>query len=190
MIDQAAATQALVKRLAPDVPVIASLGNPGLHLFNADPARTRNFNFRNAMGMANSMALGVAMAAPEQLCVLLDADGSLLMNLSALPTAGWRAPRNLVHVCWDNRMYEMTGKQETATAGPADLAAMAEASGYPHVERVETLAAFEAAIDRALSEEGPWFILAVVTGERARRDPRSPKSATGIRHRFMGELGG
>ncbi len=190
MMDMLAATQALVRRLADDVPVVASLGNPGLNLYNAKPGRARNFYFRNAMGSACSLALGLAMARPEQRVVLLDGDGSLLMNLSSLASEGWRGPRNLVHVCWDNRMYEMTGKQPTATAGPADLAAMAEGAGFPRVERAETLAAFEAAIERALAEAGPWFILAVVTGERARRDPKGPTSPTGIRHRFQPELGG
>lgn len=188
MMDQFEATQALVKHLDDNVPVIASLGNPGLHLFRANKQRQRNFNFRNAMGLAPSMALGLATANPEQRVVVLDGDGSLLMNLNTLATEGWRASRNLVHVCWDNRMYEMTGKQPTATAGPADLAAMAEAAGFPKVERVETLAAFDAAVQRALKEDGPWFILAVVSGERAQRDPDNPKSATGIRHRFMGDV--
>jgi len=130
---------------------------------------------------------GVAMAEPDQRCVLLDGDGSLLMNLSSLATEGWRSPKNLVHICWDNRMYEMTGKQATATAGPTDLAAVAAGSGFPKVERVETLEAFEGVLERALKEDGPWFILALVTGDRAKRDPRSPKSATGIRHRFTGQ---
>jgi len=187
MMDQAEATRALVRRLDDSVPVVASLGNPGLNLYQADKSRRRNFNFRNAMGMASSMALGLATADPEQRVVLLDGDGSLLMNLSSLATEGWRAARKLVHVCWDNRMYEMTGQQATATSARADLAAMAEAAGFPKVERVETLAAFESAVERALTEDGPWFILAVVKGERAQRDPTAPKSATGIRHRFMGD---
>jgi thiamine pyrophosphate-dependent acetolactate synthase large subunit-like protein len=190
MMDMLEATQALCRRLAADVPVVASLGNPGLNLFNADPARTRNFYFRNAMGVACSMALGLATALPEKRVVLLDGDGSLLMNLSSLASEAWRAPRNLLHVCWDNRMYEMTGKQPTATSGPADLAAMAEGAGFPHAERVETLAAFEAALERALREEGPWFIQAIVSGERAKRDPQGPKSPTEIRQRFQDALAG
>ena len=155
--------------LPPAVPVVASLGNPGLSLYNADPARARNFYFRNAMGSASSLALGLATAVPERRVVLLDGDGSLLMNAGSLATEGWRGPRNLVHICWDNRMYEMTGRQATATAGRADLAAMAEGAGFAHVERAETLAAFEAAIERALAGEGPWFIHAAVAGERSRR---------------------
>jgi thiamine pyrophosphate-dependent acetolactate synthase large subunit-like protein len=190
MMDMLEATQAVTRRLSDDVPVVASLGNPGLNLFSAQPGRQRNFYFRNAMGSACSMALGLATALPEQRVVLLDGDGSLLMNLSSLASEGWRAPKNLVHICWDNRMYEMTGRQPTATAGPAELAAIAEGAGFPLVARCETLAAFEAALERALAGEGPAFILAVVKGERAKRDPRGPKSATAIRHRFMGELGG
>jgi thiamine pyrophosphate-dependent acetolactate synthase large subunit-like protein len=189
MMDMLEATRAVTRRLTDDVPVVASLGNPGLNLFNAQPGRARNFYFRNAMGSAASLALGLATAQPERRVVLLDGDGSLLMNLSSLASEGWRGPRNLVHIVWDNRMYEMTGRQATATAGPTDLAAVADGAGFPKVERAETLAAFEAALERAFAEEGPWFILAVVAGERARRDPKGPKSATAIRHRFMGELG-
>ena len=188
MMDMLEATQALTRRLSEDVPVVASLGNPGLNLHNAQPGRARNFYFRNAMGSACSLALGLAMARPQQRVVLLDGDGSLLMNLSSLASEGWRGARNLVHVCWDNRMYEMTGKQPTATSGPADLAAMAEGAGFPNVTRVETLAAFEKALERALAEDGPWFIQAIVSGERAKRDPKGPKSATAIRHRFQEAL--
>lgn len=187
MMDMHAAMEALCRRLPFEVPVVASLANPTLALYNADPARTRNFYCRNAMGSASSLALGLATAEPGRRVVLLDGDGSLLMNAGSLATEAWRGARNLVHICWDNRMYEMTGQQPTATAGPAELASMAEGAGFVHVERTETLAAFEAAVERALAGEGPWFILAVVTGERARRDPAGPKSPTGIRHRFLGE---
>ncbi len=189
MMDILSATRALVERLERDTPVVASLGNPGLSLYEADKTRRPNFYLRNAMGMACSVALGLAAARPEGRVVLLDGDGSLLMNLSSLATEGWRRPANLVHVCLDNRMYEMTGKQATATAGPADLARMAEGAGFPRVARAETEAALTGAIERALREDGPWFILALVTGDRAPRSPDSPKRPPLIKHRFMGELG-
>ena len=121
MMDTLEATQALCKRLTDDIPVVASLGNPGLALFNADNHRVRNFYFRNAMGVASSTALGMASANPDVRVVLLDGDGSLLMNLSSLASEAWKAPRNLVHIVWDNHLYEMTGKQETATAAMSTI---------------------------------------------------------------------
>jgi len=91
-----------------------------------------------------------------------------------------------VHICWDNCLFEMTGGQPTATAGPADLAAMARGAGFAQVRAVETPPAFSAALDEALAGPGPWFIHALVTGERAVRGPDSPSSPTAIRHRFEG----
>jgi thiamine pyrophosphate-dependent acetolactate synthase large subunit-like protein len=188
MINMLEASQALVRRLADEDLVVAGLGNPKFNLFQAQD-RPRNFYLWNAMGMASSIGLGLAMAQPERRVVILQGDGSLLMNLNSLASEAWRAPRNLIHICWDNRMFELTGKQPTATAGPTDLARLAEGAGFTHVERVETLAAFEAAVERAFAGgEGPWFIHALVDSERAKPIP-PPASPTFIRHRFMTDLG-
>ena len=186
MINMLQATQALVKHLTDEHLVVAGLGNPKFTLFEAKD-RPRNFYIWNAMGMTASIGLGLAMAQPDKRVVVLQGDGCLLMNLNCLATEGWRAPRNLVHIVWDNRMYELTGKQPTATAGPADLAAIAEGAGLSKVERVETLPAFNAAVKRALAEDGPWFIHCIVDDQRAGKAP--PKSPTFIKHRFMTDLG-
>ena len=186
MINMLEATKALVKHLSDDELVVAGLGNPKFTLMEAKD-RPRNFYIWNAMGMTSSIGLGVAMAQPDKRVIVLQGDGCLLMNLNSLATEAWRAPKNLVHIVWDNRMFELTGHQPTATAGPADLAKMAEGAGIEKVERVETLPAFEAAVQRALVEDGPWFIHVLVDDKRQGKAP--PKSPTFIRHRFMGALG-
>lgn len=181
MIDSREAMGYLAGKLTEEL-VVASLGFVKYELFAAKD-RPEHFYLWNAMGMAPSIALGMATAAPERRVIALDSDGSLLMNLNTLPTEGWRAPRNLVHVVFDNRVHYLTGQQPTATSGPADLARIAEGAGFPHAERVETLAAFRSALDRAFVEEGPWFIHALV--EQQPRTARPPTSPTFLRHRFM-----
>ncbi len=186
MINMLEATRALVQRLSDDDLVVAGLGNPKYALYEAKD-RPRNFYIWNAMGMTSSVGLGLAMAQPDKRVVVLQGDGCLLLNLGSLATEAWRKPRNLVHICWDNRMYELTGQQPTATAGPTDLARMAEGAGLEQVERVETLAAFEQAVDRAFASDGPWFIHALVDSARGKLLPQ--KSPTFIKHRFMTDLG-
>lgn len=188
MIERFEATKYLATKLSSEL-VIASLGNNAYDLFNSND-RPRNFYMWNAMGMACSVALGLAMARPQEKVIVLDGDGSLLMNLGSLPTEAVRSPKNLVHIVWDNRSYELTGKQPTATAFRADLAKIAEGAGFApdKVERVESLAAFQRAYDRALAGDGPWFIHALVEQNRA-KPPRPPKSPTFIKHRFMTDLG-
>jgi sulfopyruvate decarboxylase subunit beta len=127
-----------------DEPIIASLGNPKFDLFTAQD-RPQNFYMWNSMGMASSMGLGLAIARPQQKVIVLDGDGALLMNLNSLPTAAARGARNLIHVIWDNRQFELTGGQPTHTAFGTDLAKLAQGAGFEKVETVETQEAFEGA---------------------------------------------
>src|SRR5262249_16715849 len=120
MLNRLQATRYIVQQVT-DEPIIASLGNPKYDLFTARD-RPQNLHRRNAMGIASSMGLGLAMARPQQKVIVLDGDGALLMNLSSLPTAAARAPQNLIHVIWDNRQFETTGGQPTHTAFGTDLA--------------------------------------------------------------------
>jgi thiamine pyrophosphate-dependent acetolactate synthase large subunit-like protein len=185
MINRLEATRYLVSRLG-DEPVIASLGNPKYDLFTAGD-RPQNFYMWNSMGLASSMGLGLAIARPERRVIILDGDGSLLMNLSSLTTAAARMPRNLIHVIWDNRQFQLTGGQPTHTAFRADLGLLARGAGFEKVESVETQEAFEEAFSRALKEPGPWIIVASIDAEPATGRP--PKSPTFIKHRFMQSMG-
>ena len=189
MLKRSEATQAVVNRVNDDTLMVASLGFAKYDLFKAKD-RPRNFYMWNSMGMGASMALGMALAQPGKRVVVLQGDGDLLMNLGTLATEANQNPKNLIHVVWDNRMYAITGKQPTATAGKADLAAIAIGSGFDKnkVARVETLGAFEKAFEQAWVEEGPWFIHALITDDAAPKE-RPPKSPTFIKHRFMTDLG-
>ena len=48
--------------------------------------RPSNFYMWNSMGMASSIGLGLALARPDLRVVVLDGDGSILMNLGSLAT--------------------------------------------------------------------------------------------------------
>jgi len=185
MLNRLQATRYIVQQVT-DEPIIASLGNPKFDLFTAQD-RPQNFYMWNSMGLASSMGLGLAMARPEQKVIVLDGDGALLMNLNSLPTAAARAPRNLIHVIWDNHQFELTGGQPTHTAFRTDPAKLAQGAGFDQVECVDTQAAFERVFCRALHEPGPWIIVALIDTERAAGRP--PKSPTFIKHRFMMSLG-
>ena len=69
-----------------------------------------------SMGLACPIALGVALAQPERGVIALEGDGSILMSLGCLATIATVAPRNLTIIVWDNGIYQITGKQPTATS--------------------------------------------------------------------------
>jgi sulfopyruvate decarboxylase subunit beta len=113
--------------------------------------RSNFFYLQHAMGLASSMGLGIALARPELQVVVLDGDGSVLMNLGGLTTLARYHPRNLVHVVFDNESLLSVGGFPTATATGSDLAGIAAAAGIPRTARVESVEAFVAAFDAALA---------------------------------------
>jgi len=112
--------------------------------------RPNFFYLQHAMGLASSMGLGIALAKPDRQVVVLDGDGSVLMNLGGLTTLARYRPRNLVHVVFDNESLLSVGGFPTATATGSDLAGMAAAAGVPRTATVGTVDAFRSAFDEAL----------------------------------------
>ena len=112
--------------------------------------RPNFFYLQHAMGLASSVGLGIALARPELPVVVLDGDGSLLMNLGGLTTLARYRPRNLVHVVFDNESLLSVGGFPTATATGSDLAAIAAASGVPYTATVRTLDEFRKGFTAAL----------------------------------------
>ncbi len=91
-----------------------------------------NYHLQN-LGLTSSMALGLALALPHRKVVAFDGDGSLLLNLGSLATIANQHPKNLVHIVFDNECYESSRGAPTATAGQADLAAVARGCGIANV---------------------------------------------------------
>ena len=179
------ATLRLRARLTTEA-VVASLGHPAYDLFEAGD-RPENLYTWGSMGLASSIGLGLALAQPRRRVVVLDGDGSLLMNLGSLATIATVSPPNLVVIVWDNEEYGTTGGQRTATAEGADLARAADALGIQEAVTVREPDAFDAVIERALREPGPWVIVAKVGESGPASKP--PLDAPLIKRRFMAAMG-
>lgn len=179
MLDRFHATNLLVERLTDEL-VVGGIANPSFELFRAGD-RARNFYTWGAMGLASSLALGLALCSTKNKVVVLDGDGSLLMNLGSLATIGRYQPANLVHVVWDNAKYEATGGQETATAS-TDLVGVAHACGIERALWANTEEDWISAIERALREPGPWMI-AVKIGV-VQNTPERRAAVEALRDRF------
>src|SRR5260221_10972071 len=100
--------------------------------------RPNFFYLEHAMGLASSMGLGIALVMSEEQVVVLDGDGSLLMNLGTLSTLARYRPGNLLHIVFDNESLLSVGGFPTATATGTDLAGIARASGVPRVAETNT----------------------------------------------------
>jgi sulfopyruvate decarboxylase subunit beta len=120
------------------------------------------FYLQHAMGLASSMGLGIALARPELSVVVLDGDGSVLMNLGGLTTLARYRPPNLVHVIFDNESLLSVGGFPTATATGSDLAGIAAAAGVPRTATAHSVADFAAALAEALRAEALTTLVAKV----------------------------
>lgn len=112
--------------------------------------RPNFFYLEHAMGLASSMGLGIALSMPEYQVIVLDGDGSLLMNLGTLSTMARYKPGNLLHIVFDNESLLSVGGFPTATSTGTDLAGIARASGVPCVMEANTLADIKDCVSEAL----------------------------------------
>jgi thiamine pyrophosphate-dependent acetolactate synthase large subunit-like protein len=171
----------VVAEMVGSQPVVASLGLASFDLAAFD--RPLNFYVGNSMGLAASIAQGLAMARPDVRVVLLDGDGALLMNLGCLATASMAGIDNLVHVVWDNAGWEITGSQPAGSAFGVDLTSIARGSGFSQAVDVQTLDEFRSAFAEALAARERWFICARV--EPGGSSSRPLRSLVRLRERFM-----
>lgn len=100
------------------------------------------------LGLVSSIATGLALALPHRKVIAIDGDGAFLMNLCGLPTIASQSPGNLIHLLFDNEIYEASGGTSTASR-TADAVALARGAGYKHAAWVETLDGFRDAFRQA-----------------------------------------
>ncbi|HET9741669.1 MAG TPA: thiamine pyrophosphate-dependent enzyme [Terriglobales bacterium] len=124
--------------------------------------RPNFFYLQHAMGLASSTGLGLALCAPQQTVIVLDGDGSVLMNLGTFSTLARYRPRNLVHVIFDNESLLSVGGFPTATATGTDLAGIARAAGIPRTMTVKDCDSFIRAVNDALTAKDLTTIVAKV----------------------------
>jgi sulfopyruvate decarboxylase subunit beta len=120
------------------------------------------FYLQHAMGLASSMGLGLALCLPEQQVIVIDGDGSLLMNLGSLSTMARYRPKKLVHVVFDNESLLSVGGFPTATNTGTDLEGIARASGIPRVATVRSVESFKADVTDAMRSNELTTIIAKV----------------------------
>jgi len=135
------------------------------------PGHALTYYSIGAMGQASSAALGLALGRPDKRVIVLDGDGSLLMNLGTLVTIASQAPKNLVHFVCENGMYEANGAHPIPGRDRVSFAGLARAAGYAKTFEFAELAAFEAAVAQVLASDGPVFAdLKLVPGEPPPQD--------------------
>src|SRR3954447_24715406 len=118
-----------------------------------------------AMGSASSIALGIALAQPQKKVIVMDGDGSLLMQLGSLVTIAGAAPENLYHFVFENGVYATSGGQPLPAEGRLDFEMLARGAGFAHAARFDDASAFRAALPELLNRRGPVFVTLQIAPE-------------------------
>jgi thiamine pyrophosphate-dependent acetolactate synthase large subunit-like protein len=119
------------------------------------------------MQYATPLCLGLALARPGQRIVALEGDGSFISGIGVLTTlARYKVP-NLTVIILDNESYATFGRAEikSATAEGLDLEAVSRSCGISKAATICTLEAAEETVPRAMTEAGPWVVIAKVEAE-------------------------
>ena len=144
-----------------DCAVVTIMGAVAVELYSLGH-RSNFFYLEHAMGLASSMGLGIALAQPSRRVVVIDGDGSVLMNLGGLTTLARYAPPNLTHIVFDNESLLSVGGFPTATSTGSDLAAIARGAGIPDAVTVTELDGFTEAARKALGADHLACVVAKV----------------------------
>jgi len=138
----------------PNAAVVATTGKTGRELFTLTDD-SRHFYCIGSMGYASSIAHGIVLSTSKRV-YLLDGDGAAIMHLGNLTSIGASRPGKLTHIILDNRTYDSTGGQSTASA-TVDFPAIGLGSGYASARSCNGAVEFADAL-RCCGDHGPYLL--------------------------------
>ena len=177
----------IILPLLKDEPVVHANGFICRESFKAGD-REGNFYMIGSMGLASSIGLGVALCRPDKKVFIFDGDGNVLMSMGTLAMIAATAPKNLVHIVFDNQVYESTGSQRSLS-GEVPLEEVARSAGYPLAMKVTKKEDLKLAVEKLLAGDGPGFLLIKVEPDFDPKTGRVTHTPEEIKDRFMKALG-
>ena len=127
------------------------------------------------MGHASMIALGIAKKRPDKKVVCIDGDGAALMHMGALPFIASQAPENLYHIVINNQAHESVGAMPTGCR-KTDFSKLAQAAGYAHARKLETIEEVAQIADAVKSRKGP-ILFEIPVSLDSRADLGRPKES-------------
>jgi phosphonopyruvate decarboxylase len=120
--------------------IVSTTGMISRELFEYRTAKNegheRDFLTVGSMGHASQIALGIALAKSDRRVWCFDGDGATIMHMGSMAIVASKAPKNYVHVVFNNGAHDSVGGQPTVGL-KIDLPAVAKAVGYKTVYSVD-----------------------------------------------------
>lgn len=117
----------------------------------------RDFLTVGSMGHASQIALGIALVQPERRVWCFDGDGAAIMHMGSMAIVGNKAPKNYIHIVFNNGAHDSVGGQPTVGL-KIDLPAIAKAVGYKATYTVDNKKGLNDILCESQNLEGPVLI--------------------------------
>lgn len=117
----------------------------------------RDFLTVGSMGHASQIALGIALEQPDRRIWCFDGDGAVIMHMGGMAIIAEKAPKNFVHVVFNNGAHDSVGGQPTVGLD-IDLCAVAKAVGYRAAFSVDNQEELLAMLGQIKELDGPVFL--------------------------------
>ena len=117
----------------------------------------RDFLTVGSMGHASQIALGIALAQPERRVWCFDGDGATIMHMGSMAIVADKAPKNYMHVVFNNGAHDSVGGQPTVGL-KMDLPGVAKAVGYKNTYSVDNKDELVRVLNEAKRQEGPILV--------------------------------
>lgn len=141
--------------------IVSTTGMISRELFEYRAAKgeghERDFLTVGSMGHASQIALGIAMAQPGRRVWCFDGDGAAIMHMGSMAIVAGKAPKNYVHVVFNNGAHDSVGGQPTVGL-KIDLPAVAKAVGYKATYSVDSKESLNAILNEEKNVDGPILI--------------------------------
>ncbi len=143
---------------------------------------TKDFYMVGGMGHTASVALGYSLSTKKK-TICIDGDGSFLMHLGSIKTAGTFANNNFKYILLNNNSHDSVGGQNTY-ANDIDFEKLSKSLGFKKFYKIKNNKNLKQHIKRFLKGNSLNFLEVKVANSEIKNLPR-PNDLIKIKNLFM-----
>ena len=178
--------KALLEGLQKKTKIISSTGYNSRELMylreNYKLKNSKDFYMVGGMGHTSSVALGYSLFSKNKI-ICIDGDGSLLMHLGSIKTAGKFANKNFKYILLNNNSHDSVGGQNTY-ADDIDFEKLSKSLGFKCFYSIQNQYNLKKIIKKFLYQKNLSFLEVKVSNSKIKKLPR-PTDLIKIKNQFM-----
>ena len=144
--------------------------------------KSQDFYMVGGMGHTSSVALGYSLSTNKK-TICVDGDGSFLMHLGSIKTAGTFANKNFKYILLNNNTHDSVGGQSTY-AKNINFEKLSKSLGFKKFYNIKNNQNLKKILKQFLSGNSLNFLEVRVANSKIKNLPR-PKNLKKIKNQFM-----